>query len=181
MQYVNQPLAFREGANPGKREHIITKCGGAYNCYFMLHLGFHEAIGDVVALSVSTPKHMQKIGLLDKTADDPEVDINYLYSMALDKIAFLPFGFLLDQVYKMRSMEMCRVLKLILLILKWRWKVFSGEIPFDQMNKAWWDLRLRYQGVAPPMNRSEHDFDAGAKYHVPANTPYIRFVRFYGK
>lgn len=58
--------------------------------------------------------------------------------------------------------------------------MFSGEIPFDQMNKAWWDLRLRYQGVAPPMNRSEHDFDAGAKYHVPANTPYIRFVRFYG-
>lgn len=136
MQYVNQPLAFREGANPG----------------------FHEAIGDVIALSVSTPKHLQKIGLLEKVADDPEVDINYLYAMALDKIAFLPFGYLLDQ---------------------WRWKVFSGEIPFDQMNAAWWDLRLRYQGVAPPVNRTEQDFDPGAKYHVPANTPYIRyFVSF---
>lgn len=76
MQYVNQPLVFREGANPG----------------------FHEAIGDVIALSVSTPKHLQKIGLLDKLADDPEVDINHLYAMALDKIAFLPFGYLLDQV-----------------------------------------------------------------------------------
>lgn len=136
MQYINQPLAFREGANPG----------------------FHEAVGDVIALSVSTPKHLHKIGLLDKVTDDPQVDINYLYAMALDKIAFLPFGYLLDQ---------------------WRWKVFSGEIPFDQMNKAWWDLRLRYQGVIPPVNRTETDFDPGAKYHVPANTPYIRyFVSF---
>lgn len=69
-----------------------------YNPYFRVTLGFHEAIGDVIALSVSTPKHMQQIGLLDSATDDPEVDINYLYSMALDKIAFLPFGFLLDQV-----------------------------------------------------------------------------------
>lgn len=58
--------------------------------------------------------------------------------------------------------------------MQWRWKVFSGEIPLGQMNKAWWDLRLRYQGVAPPVNRTERDFDPGAKYHVPANTPYIR-------
>jgi len=86
---------------------MITKYEKVYNCYFVLPLGFHEAIGDVVALSVSTPKHMQKIGLLDKAADDPEVDINYLYAMALDKIAFLPFGFLLDQVYIMRSLLRC--------------------------------------------------------------------------
>ena len=76
MQYVGQPLVFREGANPG----------------------FHEAIGDVMALSVSTPKHFQKIGLLDKVPEDSQMDINHLYSMALDKIAFLPFGYLLDQV-----------------------------------------------------------------------------------
>lgn len=136
MQYVNQPLVFREGANPG----------------------FHEAVGDVISLSVSTPKHLHRLGLLEDTGDDPQVDINYLYALALDKIAFLPFGLMLDQ---------------------WRWKVFSGEIPFEEMNSAWWDLRLRYQGIAPPINRTEEDFDAGAKYHVPANTPYIKyFVSF---
>jgi len=132
MQYINQPLVFKEGANPG----------------------FHEAIGDVIALSVSTPKHLHRIGLLDRAVDDAEIDLNYLYSMALDKIAFLPFGYLLDQ---------------------WRWKIFSGEIPMDRMNAAWWDLRLRHQGIIPPVNRTEEDFDAGAKYHVPASTPYIRY------
>lgn len=110
----------------------------------------------MVALSVSTPGHLHKIGLLDRVVDDDELDLNYLYSLALDKIAFLPFGYLLDQ---------------------WRWKVFSGDIDVGHMNDAWWRLRLRYQGVAPPFNRTEDDFDAGAKYHVPANTPYIRSGR----
>jgi peptidyl-dipeptidase A len=74
--------------------------------------------------------------------------------MALDKVAFVPFGLLIDQ---------------------WRWKVFSGEVPPERYNQAWWDLRAKYQGIAPPVERSEADFDPGAKYHVPANTPYTRY------
>uniref|UniRef100_A0A671V3H3 Angiotensin-converting enzyme n=1 Tax=Sparus aurata TaxID=8175 RepID=A0A671V3H3_SPAAU len=130
LQYKDQPVSFRDGANPG----------------------FHEAIGDVLALSVSTPKHLQSIGLLDKS------DINFLMSMALDKIAFLPFGYLMDQ---------------------WRWKVFDGRIPPTEYNKEWWNLRMKYQGLAPPVARTEDDFDPGAKFHIPANVPYVRyFVSF---
>ncbi|PIO05261.1 hypothetical protein AB205_0182740, partial [Aquarana catesbeiana] len=98
LQYKDQPVSFREGANPG----------------------FHEAIGDVLALSVSTPKHLHSIGLLDKVEDNTESDINYLMSIALDKIAFLPFGYLMDQ---------------------WRWKVFDGRIPDSEYNQQWWNLR----------------------------------------
>ncbi len=118
--------------------------------------GFHEAIGDTIALSV-TPEYLSKIGLLDKTPDSSagsSNDIGLLLSRALEKVAFLPFGLMIDQ---------------------WRWKVFSGEIPADQYNKGWWDLRLKYQGVAPPNARSEADFDPGAKYHVAADVPYTRY------
>ncbi|XP_072270719.1 angiotensin-converting enzyme [Pyxicephalus adspersus] len=132
LQYKDQPVSFREGANPG----------------------FHEAIGDVLALSVSTPKHLHSIGLLDKVEDNKESDINYLMSVALDKIAFLPFGYLMDQ---------------------WRWKVFDGRIPDSEYNQQWWNLRLKYQGLCPPVLRSENDFDPGAKFHIPANVPYIRY------
>jgi peptidyl-dipeptidase A len=114
--------------------------------------GFHEAVGDTIALSV-TPEYLVKIGLLDK-APDASGDIDLLLARALEKIAFLPFGLLVDQ---------------------WRWQVFSGQVPPDQYNKAWWDLRLRYQGVAPPEIRGEQFFDPGAKYHVPAVTPYTRY------
>jgi peptidyl-dipeptidase A len=114
--------------------------------------GFHEAVGDTIALSV-TPKYLVTIGLLDKEPD-PSKDIGLLLQMALDKIAFLPFGLLIDQ---------------------WRWKVFSGETPPDKYNEAWWALRQKYQGVAAPVPRSEKDFDPGAKYHVPANVPYTRY------
>jgi len=114
--------------------------------------GFHEAVGDTIALSV-TPEYLKKIGLLN--AVPPEsADTGYLLKMALDKIAFLPFGLLID---------------------KWRWKVFSGEITPEQYNKAWWDLKAKYQGVAPPVDRSEADFDPGAKYHIASNTPYARY------
>ncbi len=116
------------------------------------HDGFHEAIGDAIALSV-TPEYLKKIGLIDKVPDE-SADIGLLLRLALDKVAFLPFGYLVDQ---------------------WRWKVFSGEIGPADYNKAWWELREKYQGIAPPMPRSEQDFDAGAKYHVPANTPYARY------
>ena len=128
--YKDQPVVFRDSANDG----------------------FHEAIGDTIALSV-TPEYLVSIGLVEK-APDASRDIGQLLSRALDKIAFLPFGLLVDQ---------------------WRWKVFSGEVGPDAYNGAWWDLRLKYQGVAPPSARGEQFFDPGAKYHVPDNTPYARY------
>jgi peptidyl-dipeptidase A len=114
--------------------------------------GVHEAIGDTIALSV-TPEYLVKIGLLDR-APDSSKDIGLLLARALEKVSFLPFGLLIDQ---------------------WRWRVFSGEITPDQYNQAWWELRTKYQGIAPPPGRSELDFDPGAKYHVAANVPYTRY------
>jgi peptidyl-dipeptidase A len=114
--------------------------------------GFHEGIGDTLALSI-TPEYLVKIGLLDK-APGAEGDLGLLMKMALDKVAFLPFGLVIDS---------------------WRWKVFSGEVPPARYNQAWWELRTKYQGIAPPAARSEKDFDPGAKYHVPGNTPYMRY------
>jgi peptidyl-dipeptidase A len=128
--YKDQPVLFRDSANDG----------------------FHEAIGDTIALSV-TPEYLVRIGLLDK-APDASRDIGLLLSRALDKVAFLPFGLLIDQ---------------------WRWNVFAGEVKTENYNRAWWDLRLKYQGVAPPRTRGEEFFDPGAKYHVPDNTPYTRY------
>jgi peptidyl-dipeptidase A len=128
--YNRQPFLFRDSANDG----------------------FHEAIGDTIALSV-TPDYLVKLGLLDK-APDTSKDIGLLLHKALEKIAFLPFGLMIDQ---------------------WRWKVFSGEIPPSKYNETWWQLRLKYQGIAPPAGRSESDFDPGAKYHVAANVPYMRY------
>jgi len=94
-----------------------------------------------------------KLGFIDKPGD-PSKDTGLLLRRAMDKIAFLPFGLLIDQ---------------------WRWKVFSGEIPPEKYNQTWWELRTKYQGVAPPLARSESDFDPGAKYHIPANVPYTRY------
>ena len=114
--------------------------------------GFHEGIGDTVALSI-TPEYLVKIGLLNRVPAD-DGDIGLLLGQALDKIAFLPFGLLVDQ---------------------WRWQVFSGEITPDRYNEAWWELRKQYQGVRSPLVRDETLFDPGAKYHVPANVPYTRY------
>jgi len=130
MAYAGQPFLFRDSANDG----------------------FHEAIGDTMALSV-TPQYLKQLGLIDKVPDQ-SADIGFLLNRALDKVAFLPFGYLVDQ---------------------WRWKVFSGEVGPNEYNKAWWELREKYQGVTAPVPRTEQDFDAGAKYHVPANTPYARY------
>jgi peptidyl-dipeptidase A len=130
IAYNRQPYLFRDSANNG----------------------FHEALGDTIALSV-TPEYLVKLGLLEK-APDASKDIGLLMHRALEKVAFLPFGLMIDQ---------------------WRWKVFSGQIPPEKYNQAWWDLRRKYQGVAPPVGRSEADFDPGAKYHVPANVPYTRY------
>jgi peptidyl-dipeptidase A len=128
--YNQKPFLFRDSANDG----------------------FHEAIGDTIALSI-TPSYLKKLGLIDEEPP-PTQDIGLLLRMALDKIAFLPFGLLVDQ---------------------YRWKIFSGEITPAQFNQAWWDLRLKYQGIAPPRVRTEDDFDAAAKYHVAANVPYTRY------
>lgn len=128
--YKNQPVFYQDSANDG----------------------FHEAIGDTIALSV-TPKYLKQIGLLEQVPDESK-DIGLLMKMALDKVAFVPFGLMVDQ---------------------WRWQVFSGQVKPEQYNEAWWQLREKYQGVSAPVARSEADFDAAAKFHVPANTPYTRY------
>ncbi len=117
------------------------------------HDGFHEAIGDTIVLAM-TPQYLASIGLVDEPTTSQEALINSQLRMALDKVAFLPFGKLIDQ---------------------WRWAVFDGRVAPADYNKAWWELRAKYQGVAPPSPRGEEFFDAGAKYHVPGNTPYTRY------
>jgi peptidyl-dipeptidase A len=117
------------------------------------HDGFHEAIGDTIVLSM-TPDYLNSIGLVDKPLVSNEAVINGQMRMALAKVAFLPFGLMID---------------------RWRWGVFDGSIKPDQYNKAWWDLKAKYQGVAPVTARGEDLFDPGAKYHVPGNTPYTRY------
>jgi len=128
--YKDQPVYFQNSANDG----------------------FHEAIGDTIALSV-TPKYLKEIGLIDSIPDESK-DIGLLMKMALDKVAFIPFGLMVDQ---------------------WRWKVYSGEITPENYNTAWWELREKYQGVAAPIERNKEAFDPGAKYHVPGGVPYSRY------
>ncbi|MEE9272265.1 MAG: M2 family metallopeptidase [Robiginitomaculum sp.] len=132
LSYKNQPVFYKTGANDG----------------------FHEAIGDMIALSI-TPEYLVKIGLLDKS-DVPgaDADLNLLMQQALDKVAFLPFGIMID---------------------KWRWNVFNGEYNPSEYNKGWWALRQQYQGLRAPSNRPARAFDPGAKYHIPGNTPYMRY------
>ena len=129
--YSEQPFLFKNSANDG----------------------VHEAIGDFAALSAVTPTYLNQIGLLDAVPGEDE-DIPFLLKTALDKIAFLPFGLLID---------------------RWRWAVFSGEVTPEHYNEAWWAMRLKYQGLAPPGPRPADAFDPAAKYHVPANTPYTRY------
>ncbi len=131
MNYYKEPVLYQSGANDG----------------------FHEAIGDAIALSI-TPEYLKKIGLLTEISDNDKGVINKQMQDALGKIAFLPFGKLIDQ---------------------WRWDVFAGKTTPDRYNAAWWDLKLKYQGVAPASPRSEEFFDPGAKYHIPGNTPYARY------
>jgi peptidyl-dipeptidase A len=128
--YNQIPFLFREGANDG----------------------FHEAIGDTIQLSI-TPGYLKNIGLIN-TIPDPSKDLGLLMRRALEKVAFLPFGLLIDQ---------------------WRWKVFSGEIKPAEYNKSWWELREKYQGVKAPNVRPADAFDPGAKYHVPGGVPYTRY------
>lgn len=131
LMYKDQPPVFKGGA----------------------HDGFHEAIGDTIQLSM-TPGYLKEKGLIDEVVTSEQATINKQMKQALEKIAFLPFGKMIDE---------------------WRWKVFSGEIGTDEYNQGWWDLRTEYQGIKAPIERTEEHFDAGAKYHIPGNTPYTRY------
>lgn len=117
------------------------------------HDGFHEAVGDTMMLAM-TPSYLQSVGLVGKTSRTRQALINQQMKMALDKVAFLPFGLLVD---------------------KWRWQVFSGAVSPQDYNAAWWALKRQYQGIAPPVPRPADAFDPGAKYHIPGNTPYMRY------
>jgi peptidyl-dipeptidase A len=132
--YNRQDILFRDGANDG----------------------FHEAIGDFIALSV-TPEYLKQLGLIDKVPG-AEADTGLLLNRAMEKVAFLPFGLMVD---------------------KWRWQVFRGETKPADYNKAWWDLALKYQGIAPPGPRPADAFDPGAKFHIAGNTPYLRYFLSY--
>jgi peptidyl-dipeptidase A len=131
QRYFKLPILFQQGANDG----------------------FHEAIGDTVALSV-TPEYLKSLGLLGAAATSDGARIDTQMKMALEKVAFLPFGLMID---------------------RWRWEVFSGKTPPEQYNSAWWSLRAKYQGVAPPSERDAGAFDPGAKFHVASSTPYVRY------
>jgi peptidyl-dipeptidase A len=129
--YYQLPTLFQNGANDG----------------------FHEAIGDTVVLSM-TPAYLKEKGLLKRAVKNDRVRLNQQMQRALEKVAFLPFGLVVD---------------------KWRWDVFSGKVAPEQYNEHWWKLREQYQGIKPAVPRAATDFDAGAKYHVPANVPYMRY------
>jgi peptidyl-dipeptidase A len=130
--YMGQPFLYEDSANDG----------------------IHEAIGDTIALSV-TPEYLVQIGLLQQNQlPNAEQDRALLLRQALDKIAFLPFGLMID---------------------RYRWGIFSGQIAPGEYQAAWDRMRLQYQGIVPPSPRSETNFDAGAKYHVPASVPYTRY------
>ncbi len=115
--------------------------------------GFHEAIGDALTLSI-TPEYLRRLGLVRAVPKDEKGLINVQMKDALEKVAFLPFGKLIDE---------------------WRWRVFAGEVAPERYNDAWWRLRREVQGVAAPGARTEDHFDPGAKYHIPANVPYTRY------
>lgn len=136
LQYHNQPLVFRNGANPG----------------------FHEAIGDVISLSVSSTRHLQRVGLLKNFKNDREIEINQMLRLGMEKLAFLPSAFVMD---------------------KFRWDVFRGNVEPADANCYFWRLRVKYGGVEPATLRTGRDFDICAKYHASADVEYLRyFVSF---
>ncbi|KAG7188772.1 hypothetical protein KM043_008390 [Ampulex compressa] len=130
LQYKDHPLLFRNEALPG----------------------FYEAVSDAISLSIFTPEHLQKIGLYNNSTDDYGSSINFLMLMALRKVAYIPFAYIVDQ---------------------WRWRVFSDGVA--DMTTRWWELRLQYQGIVPPIPRTERDFDPASKYHIPADAPYAKY------
>ena len=122
------------------------------------HDGFHEAIGDFIGLSI-TPEYLKQIGLIDESEMPPaDADTALLLNVALKKVAFLPFALTVDG---------------------WRWDVLSGKTAPEDYNDAWWAKRLELQGIVPPGERPADAFDPGAKYHIPGNTPYLRYFLSY--
>ncbi|XP_019640619.1 PREDICTED: angiotensin-converting enzyme-like [Branchiostoma belcheri] len=136
LQYEDQPMLYRDGANPG----------------------FHEAVGDTVSLSAMTPAHLRTVGLLTDWPDTHESEINFLLRQALDKIPALAMGVMIDT---------------------WQSRVFSGKITADEYNREWWKLRLEYQGLSPPVPRTEEDFDAGSKFHIVYGFAMMRYFVSY--
>jgi len=134
MQYSNLSHLYRDGANPG----------------------FHEGVADILSLAVDTGTYYQKLGLLSPDLDisDEETNINILFDMALKRVAFLPFAYLVD---------------------KYRWDLYSGRVAREDMNCHWWKLRSEIQGLRPPSQRSSAQFDAGSKFHVAADIGYVRY------
>lgn len=135
LAYKDQPVEFRTGANPG----------------------FHEAVGDTITLSVMIPEHLESIGLMQNAAGDEEEGVNFLLKQALQKVAFIPFAYIID---------------------KWRWSVFAGKTQPKEYNKYWWELRNKYQGVTIPkgMERNDEDLcDPASFFHVAHNTEYLRY------
>jgi len=130
--YVHLPVLFQDSANDG----------------------FHEALGDTISPLSMTPSYLQKVGLVKDVSPDPKAVINFQMKKAIEGVAFLPFGRMMDQ---------------------WRWDVFSGKVKPAEYNAHWWALKRKFQGVDAPVARDEGDFDAGAKYHIPANVPYLRY------
>ncbi|KYN06359.1 Angiotensin-converting enzyme [Cyphomyrmex costatus] len=130
LQYKDHPLLFRNEAIPG----------------------FHEAVSDAIGLSIFTRQHLHKIGLYNNLTDDYDSSINFLMLMALRKVAYMPFAYIVD---------------------RWRWRVFSDGV--EDMTEHWWELRLQYQGIVPPVSRFERNFDPAAKYHIPADSPYTKY------
>ncbi|KAI1309482.1 Angiotensin-converting enzyme [Halotydeus destructor] len=133
MLYKDQPTVFREGANNG----------------------FHEAVGDMISLSVGTVANLKRVGLIKKYSDDEESLINYLMFKALERLPVIPFAYIADL---------------------WRWELFEGKIKDNSWNRRYWEMRLKYQGVSPPVKRSEADFDLGCKSHIADDMPYVRYL-----
>ncbi|KAI4468733.1 angiotensin-converting enzyme [Holotrichia oblita] len=123
LQYSEQPYLYRDGANPG----------------------FHEGIANAMVLSVYNPVHLHRVGLFNNNTDTYELNMNFLMTMALRKVAYAPFALLVDQ---------------------------NGV---RTMNFNWWELRLLYQGIVPPIARNEGHLDAVAKRHIPADLPYMKY------
>lgn len=132
LEYDKQPVVFRQGANPG----------------------FHEAIGDTIALSVASTKHLRRLGLLPDDTNDPKAEINQIFRMGLQKLAFLPFGYIMD---------------------KFRYDVFRGNIQPENANCHFWRLREKFGGIGPASVRGNRDFDITAKYHASADVEYMRY------
>ncbi len=129
--YNQQPFLYQDSANDG----------------------FHEAVGDTIALSI-TPEYLKQVGLIEQVPD-PSKDLGHPDAPGARQ----------GGVPALRPADRPVALEGLL----------GRGARRTRYNQAWWELREKYQGVSAPVARSEKDFDPGAKYHVPGNTPYTRY------